>query len=155
MRGIRAEGVGKLISLKGTITRTSQVRPELLFGTFKCDECGQVVEGIEQQFKYTPPGTCQNASCGGSSFTLDAENSKFVDWQKVRMQESSDEVPSGAMPQSMDVILRNELVERGKAGDKVLVTGLPIVVPDVGQLFGLNAESRREVYGRGRGKFFC
>ena len=41
------------------VTRTdrlapfSQVRPELLFGTFKCLECSHVVHSIEQQFKFT------------------------------------------------------------------------------------------------------
>ena len=35
----------------------------------------------------------------------------------------------------MDIILRNELVERAKAGDRVLVVGCPIVIPDVSQLY--------------------
>jgi DNA replication licensing factor MCM6 len=35
----------------------------------------------------------------------------------------------------MDVILRNELAERAKAGDRCLIVGCPIVVPDVSQLF--------------------
>jgi DNA replicative helicase MCM subunit Mcm2 (Cdc46/Mcm family) len=29
------------------------VRPELLQGTFKCLDCGNVVKNVEQQFKYT------------------------------------------------------------------------------------------------------
>ena len=36
----------------------------------------------------------------------------------------------------MDIILRNEIVERAKAGDKVIITGIPIVTPDIGQLIG-------------------
>jgi DNA replication licensing factor MCM6 len=36
----------------------------------------------------------------------------------------------------MDVIVRNEIVEKAKAGDSVIVTGCPIVVPDVMQLIG-------------------
>jgi DNA replication licensing factor MCM6 len=56
----------------------------------------------------------------------------------------------------MDVILRNEVVETAKAGDKVIITGMPIVVPDVSQLFGKSAEARREDFGgRGRGKNDC
>ena len=38
------------------------------------------------------------------------------------------------MPRSLDVILRSELVERAKAGDKCIFTGTFIVVPDVSQL---------------------
>ncbi|KAG5461152.1 MAG: LOW QUALITY PROTEIN: MCM2/3/5 family-domain-containing protein, partial [Olpidium bornovanus] len=54
----------------------------------------------------------------------------------------------------MDVILRNEIVERAKAGDKCIITGCLIVVPDVGQLsmpgsFGSRAEAQRE---RGPGR---
>lgn len=64
-------------------------------------------------------------------------NSKFSDWQKVRLQENASEVPSGAMPRSLDIIVRNSNTERAKAGDKVTVTGTPIVVPDVAQLIGI------------------
>lgn len=51
----------------------------------------------------------------------------------------------------MDVILRNEIVETAKAGDKVIITGMPVVVPDIGQLFGKSAEARRDDFG-GRGR---
>ena len=51
------------------------------------------------------------------------------------------------MPRSLDVILRSELVERAKAGDKCIFTGTFIVVPDVSQLGlpgGENATLQRE-----------
>jgi len=52
----------------------------------------------------------------------------------------------------LDVILRSEIVERAKAGDKCTFTGTFIVVPDVSQLGvpGVNAEMMRESRG-GRG----
>jgi len=51
------------------------------------------------------------------------------------------------MPRSLDVVLRGELVERAKAGDKCVFTGTFIVVPDVSQLNvpgGNKAELMRE-----------
>ena len=48
------------------------------------------------------------------------------------------------MPRSLDVILRSELVERAKAGDKFVFTGTFIVVPDVSQL-GLPGGKKAEV----------
>jgi DNA replication licensing factor MCM6 len=82
------------------------------------------------------------------------EQSKFADWQKVRIQENSNEVPSGAMPRSMDVIFRNEAVEKAKAGDRVIITGTALVVPDVGQLIGNQVQARRDaINGRGRDGF--
>jgi DNA replication licensing factor MCM6 len=68
------------------------------------------------------------------SWHLDVTRSKFCDWQKVRVQENSGEVPSGSMPRTIEVILRNEVVDRCKPGDKVVFTGIPIAVPDVSQL---------------------
>ena len=48
------------------------------------------------------------------------------------------------MPRSLDVILRSELVERAKAGDKCVFTGTFIVVPDDSQL-GLVGGNKAEL----------
>lgn len=53
MRDLTTSEIGKLISVMGVVTRTSEVRPELLSGTFKCLECFGVIKDVEQQFKYT------------------------------------------------------------------------------------------------------
>jgi DNA replication licensing factor MCM6 len=53
IREIRSENIGQLMAISGTVTRTSEVRPELIFGTFSCTNCGQVVRDVLQQFKYT------------------------------------------------------------------------------------------------------
>lgn len=53
LRELKTAEIGKLVSFTGVITRTSEVRPELLHGTFKCLECGGVIRNVEQQFKYT------------------------------------------------------------------------------------------------------
>ncbi|KAG9317826.1 MCM2/3/5 family-domain-containing protein [Chiua virens] len=129
IRDLRTDKIGTLMSISGTVTRTSEVRPELLFGSFICEVCGGLVNEIEQQFKYTE---------------LQIDTSKFTDWQKVRIQENPSEIPTGSMPRSLDVILRSELVERAKAGDKCVFTGTFIVVPDVSQL-GLPGGNKAEL----------
>lgn len=53
IRNLRTEKIGTLLSISGTVTRTSEVRPELLSGSFICEVCGGFVDEIEQQFKYT------------------------------------------------------------------------------------------------------
>ena len=45
-------------------TPPAEVRPELFLGTFRCMECMTIVPGVEQQFKYTQPVLCPNATCG-------------------------------------------------------------------------------------------
>jgi DNA replication licensing factor MCM6 len=81
------------------------------------------------------PALCPNPTCGNrTAWKLQIDTSRFTDWQKVRIQENPSEIPTGSMPRSLDVILRSELVERAKAGDKCVFTGTFIVVPDVSQL---------------------
>lgn len=148
IRDLRTDKIGTLISIGGTVTRTSEVRPELLFGSFVCEVCKGLVGDIAQQFKYTEPALCPNPTCGNrTAWQLQIDNSKFTDWQKVRIQENPSEIPTGSMPRSLDVILRSELVERAKAGDKCIFTGTFVVVPDVSQLGlpgGNKAELQRE-----------
>jgi DNA replication licensing factor MCM6 len=57
-----------------------------------------------------------------------------MDWQKVRLQELSTDIPAGSMPRSIDVILRGDTVDEAKPGDKTIFTGTLVVVPDVVQL---------------------
>ena len=53
VRGLKCNLLGKLITLRGTVTRTSEVRPELRVGVFKCRFCNQLSKPIVQQFRYT------------------------------------------------------------------------------------------------------
>ncbi|XBW34577.1 hypothetical protein QEN19_000140 [Hanseniaspora menglaensis] len=135
IRDIRADKVGSLMTVLGTVTRTSEVRPELFKGVFLCELCNKLSDEIEQDFKYTEPTFCSNAECDNSSaWELSLENSSFIDWQRVRIQENSNEIPSGSMPRSIDVILRGDCVDKAKPGDRCKFVGTELVIPDVTQL---------------------
>ncbi|GER43247.1 DNA replication licensing factor MCM6 [Striga asiatica] len=147
LRELTTAEIGKLVSVSGVVTRTSEVRPELLQGTFKCLDCGNVIKNVEQQFKYTEPIICMNATCQNrTNWALLRQESKFTDWQRVRVQEASKEIPPGSLPRSLDVILRHDIVEQARAGDTVVFTGSVVVLPDILALAspGERAESRRE-----------
>ncbi|KAH6768978.1 minichromosome maintenance family protein [Perilla frutescens var. frutescens] len=147
LRELATAEIGKLVAVSGVVTRTSEVRPELLQGTFKCLECGSVVRNVDQQFKYTEPIICLNATCQNrSNWALLRQESKFTDWQRVRMQETSKEIPAGSLPRSLDVILRHDIVEQARAGDTVVFTGTVVVLPDILSLAspGERSECRRE-----------
>uniref|UniRef100_M4BTQ7 DNA replication licensing factor MCM6 n=1 Tax=Hyaloperonospora arabidopsidis (strain Emoy2) TaxID=559515 RepID=M4BTQ7_HYAAE len=142
IRDLRTKCIGELLSFSGTVTRTTEVRPELLFGAFTCGDCGGDTTGVEQQFRYSEPVKCQNPYCVNTfSWELNTEKSVFVDWQRVKVQENSDEIPAGSMPRSIDVILRHENVEQAKAGDRVVFTGTLIVVPDVSKFARAGGEA--------------
>lgn len=135
IRSLGTGRIGQLVSLSGTVTRSSEVRPELLFGSFICRKCGTVIESVEQQFQFTEPQICKKPTCvKGRDFQVLLDKSTFVDWQRLRVQENADEIPAGSMPRCLDIICRNEVVERAKAGDKVILTGYLAVIQDTSGL---------------------
>lgn len=146
VRTLRASMVGQLCAISGTVTRTSQVRPELLVGVFRCNDCGTESAPVEQQFQYQEPPVCRNPQCENKQrFQLIPSHrlTRFGDWQKIRIQENANQIPVGCMPRTLEVIARNDVVEVAKPGDRVIVVGCPIVVPEIVKLF--NAVNRREV----------
>lgn len=153
VRMLKTDRIGRLTAVTGTVTRTSDVRPELLVGTFRCNKCGLLAQGIAQQYHYTRPTLCRNPRCQNRSpndFMLEIKESRFCDWQKLRVQENSDEIPPGSMPRSMDIIVRNEMVERAKAGDKCIFNGSLVVIPD-GSALARAGEAAQGSSGRIRG----
>ncbi|CAM1301077.1 MCM6 (predicted), partial [Pycnogonum litorale] len=154
VRDLTTAKVGTLLRISGQVVRTHPVHPELVHGTFMCLDCQTVIKDVEQQFKYTQPTICRNPVCNNRSrFLLDVDKSKFVDFQKVRIQETQAELPRGSIPRSVEVILRAEAVETAQAGDRCDFIGTLIVVPDVGQLStpGATAESNNRHQARGDG----
>eukprot|EP00300_Choanocystis_sp_HF-7_P023008 c22729_g1_i1.p1 GENE.c22729_g1_i1~~c22729_g1_i1.p1 ORF type:complete len:876 (+),score=223.62 c22729_g1_i1:52-2628(+) len=135
IRDLRSNRIGQMLAISGTVTRTSEARPELVVGHFTCMDCQTEDNDVEQQFKFTHPPKCRNPECRNrNKWHLRAEDSKFVDWQKLRVQEDSGDIPAGSMPRTIDVILRGGIVEKAKAGDKCVFVGTLVVVPDISQL---------------------
>lgn len=145
VRELSTAKIGTLIRISGQVVRTHPVHPELVFGTFMCMDCQTEIRDVEQQFKFTNPTICRNPVCSNRRrFMLEVDKSLFVDFQKVRIQETQAELPRGAIPRSVEVVLRAENVESVQAGDRYDFTGTLIVVPDVGsiQLPGAKADTR-------------
>uniref|UniRef100_A0A671PN70 DNA replication licensing factor MCM6 n=1 Tax=Sinocyclocheilus anshuiensis TaxID=1608454 RepID=A0A671PN70_9TELE len=151
IRELSTVRIGSLVRISGQVVRTHPVHPELVSGTFLCLDCQSVIKDVEQQFKYTQPTICKNPVCANRRrFMLDTNKCRFVDFQKVRIQETQAELPRGSIPRSVEVILRAEAVETAQAGDRCDFTGTLIVVPDVSAmaLAGTRAETSSRVTGK-------
>ncbi len=99
LRELNAQQLGKLVKIRAQVVRSHPVHPELTVGTFKCNDCGTIIRSVEQQFKYTQPSVCFNPQCANRvKFELLTNQSKFVDFQKVRVQETQAEVSRGSIP---------------------------------------------------------
>ncbi|XP_070701018.1 DNA replication licensing factor MCM6 [Pempheris klunzingeri] len=154
IRELSSMRIGTLVRISGQVVRTHPVHPELVSGTFVCMDCQAVIKDVPQQFKYSPPTICRNPVCNNRArFHLDTHKSKFIDFQKVRIQETQAELPRGSIPRSLEIVLRAEAVEMAQAGDRCDFTGTLIVVPDVSQLStpGVRAETSTRVGGGPQG----
>ncbi len=134
LRAIRAKHIGKLLQISGVMMRASEVKPILVVAKFQCRVCGLVIPQIQEDGKYTEPIICTDGMGGGcdkkTQMRLLTQESQFHDWQKVRIQESPDELPPGQMPRSIDVILEGDIVDISRPGDLVRITGILRTTPD-------------------------
>lgn len=129
LRSIRSRHIGKLIHISGIMMRASEVKPLLVTAVFQCRECPTKIPQKQIDGRYTEPLTCPQ--CGKkTSMRLIPEESSFIDWQKVRIQESPEELPPGQMPRSVDVILEGDIVDTSRPGDMVKITGILKTSPD-------------------------
>ena len=67
------------------------------------------------------PSLC--SECGGRSFRLLQEESKYIDTQTARMQEPLENLSGGTEPKQMLMVLEDDLVDELNPGDKVRITG--------------------------------
>ena len=57
-------------------------------------------------------------------FELKPEDSKFIDFQILRLQELPEDLPPGQLPHYIDVTTRQDLVDNSRPGDRIILTGV-------------------------------
>ncbi len=125
IRQVRASDVGKFIQLEGILTRASDIKPEIKVATFKCLKCGERNRVQQPGEMFREPQVCQNPNCSKKGpFKLEAEDSEFVDWQSLRVQELPEKLRGGRIPRYINAIARDDIVDEGVPGNQVLITGI-------------------------------
>ncbi|XP_076762874.1 minichromosome maintenance 7 [Xylocopa sonorina] len=133
VRDIKASKIGKLVTVRGIVSRCSDVMPLLVVATYTCDQCGAETFQPVHSLKYMPLRTCPSEDCrlnkSGGVLEMQTRGSKFVKFQELKIQEHSDQVPVGHIPRTLTVYCRGETTRKCLPGDHVLITGifLPII----------------------------
>ncbi|XP_054716412.1 DNA replication licensing factor mcm7-B-like [Uloborus diversus] len=133
VRDVKAEHIGKLVSVKGIVTRCTEVKPMLVVATYTCDQCGSETYQPVNSLAFMPLLMCDSDECrvnkSAGRLYLQSRGSKFIKFQEIKIQEHSDQVPEGNIPRAMTVHVKGELTRLVLPGDHVSVTGifLPIV----------------------------
>lgn len=127
VRKLRAEHLGKFVGVEGLIKKVVEVRPKLRDATFQCLRCGAVFNVAQDDQLLTEPKSCDEGQggCGRDGpFKLLTEESRFIDSQKIEIQESHEDLRGGAQPERITVYLEEDLTGRLYPGDMVTINGI-------------------------------
>lgn len=130
IRNLRSKHLGKLISIEGLSRKVTEVRPRLSNAVFECKRCGAEIKVKQESIYFKEPLECSKemGGCGRTSastdFKLLIEKSKFVDTQKVEIQESPEGLRGGAQPQRLVAYVEDDLTGVISPGDRVVLNGI-------------------------------
>lgn len=127
---VRVKHRGILLTVKGTVIRSGAIKMmegERVYECRKCKHRFKVSPELETRNSIPKPTSCPSQwpkFCESTSFQLLEENKICHDYQEIKIQESTQVLDVGAIPRSLPVILKDDLVDIVKAGDDVIVTGI-------------------------------
>lgn len=136
VREIKGRYLGQLITVRGIITRVSDVKPAVLVNAYTCDQCGFEVFQEVNSRTFTPLIECTSEQCSqnqtkGQLF-MSTRASKFSAFQECKIQELSQQVPIGHIPRTLTIHVNGSLVRSITPGDVVDVTGIYLPSPYTG-----------------------
>ncbi len=143
LRKINADTIGTMITVSGMVARASGVAPLAKELVYTCSDNHQTritqIKGMDVK----APAICDNPECKLRDFELNPEESRFIDFQILRMQELPEDQPPGELPNYIDVTIKQDLVDYARPGDRIALTGVVRVEQE--QIAGVS-RSRSSVY---------
>ncbi|RKO87054.1 MCM2/3/5 family-domain-containing protein [Blyttiomyces helicus] len=136
VREIRGSAIGQLITIRGMVTRVSDVKPQAMVVAYSCDKCGHEIFQEVTSHTVNPITECPSADCkkNGSKGALHPQTraSKLIKFQEIKLQELTDQVPMGHIPRSIAVHLNDSLTRTVNPGDTVYLSGIFLPIPYTG-----------------------
>ena len=123
IRNIRSDDINKFLSVEGILRKTTEVRPRVIEAVFKCP-AGHFTIKKQKYGKFIEPEGCATDGCSFKKLELFPKRSKFVDSQKLRIQESPEGLRGGEQPQTLDVDVTDDLSGKVAPGDRVVINGI-------------------------------
>ncbi|KAF8643788.1 hypothetical protein AX16_008807 [Volvariella volvacea WC 439] len=137
VRQVRGAHLGQLITVRGIVTRVSEVKPLLQVNAYTCDVCGSETFQEISNKTFTPIADCPNKDeCQKNgirgSLHMQTRACRFSPFQEVKIQEMADQVPVGHIPRSMTVHVNGNITRTMNPGDDVQLAGIFLPIPYTG-----------------------
>jgi replicative DNA helicase Mcm len=143
LRDINADVINKLLGVSGMVVRSSEVKP---FGkkiAYRCLNCNQINLSQLKGLSLRKPQRCLN--CSEKELEMDIENSLFIDFQLVRLQELPEDLPAGQLPHYIEVTILGDLVDQCRPGDRIMLTGVIRIDQEAASFVSGNSSSSSQI----------
>lgn len=131
MRDLNPSDIDQMVSIRGMVTRTTGIIPDLKQAYFKCLVCQYPTPPVYvDRGRIMEPTRCPREECKATHAMQMVHNRcLFANKQHVKMQETPDAIPEGETPHTVSMCVFDDLVDVAKPGDNVVVTGVYRAVP--------------------------
>ncbi len=130
IRKLRAKHLGTFVSVEGLVRKATEVRPRVTMAEFECARCLHRITVEQEGMLFHEPLECpkEEGGCGrgtgSTKFRLLTDPSKFVDTQKIEIQEPPEGLRGGSQPERLVGYIEDDLSGRISPGDRVMLNGI-------------------------------
>lgn len=133
-RGLKSTVMHKLVKLQGIVTSTTKVKFRLLKSTHYCELTKKTLQKeykdafsmrMNEEKNDLLTNQIPTHDPNGNPLMFEHGLSHYKNVQYAIIQEMPEDVPSGLLSRSVDVLLQEDLVDKVKPGERVQIIGIP------------------------------
>ncbi|MDR0334557.1 MAG: ATP-binding protein [Methanomassiliicoccaceae archaeon] len=128
IRELRAKHLGRFVAIEGLVRKATTVKPRMTGAVFKCARCGAEMWVDQTGSLLREPSACsgKEGSCSktNAQFILLGEKSRYMDTQKIEVQESPEGLRGGAQPERISGFLEDDIAGTTFPGNRVVLNGI-------------------------------
>ncbi len=96
--------------------------------SYSCSKCGhefEVAGDISRRGAFTVPKRCPSSDeCRNATFSTVEGAIVTTEYQEIKITERAQDLDVGSIPRSIIIVLTDDLADKVKPGDDVVVTGI-------------------------------
>jgi len=130
IRDIRSKDMGRFFSTEGLVKKANEVRPRVSLAAFECMRCNHITMLHQEDAALREPLECfkEDGGCGRASgstkFKLRKDMSKFIDTEKIEIQEQPERLRAGAAPQNITAYTEDDIAGMIFPGARIIINGI-------------------------------
>ena len=132
-RTLTSSLLGKLVQVRGIVTRCTLVRPKMVKSVHYCPATGgstsREYRDVTSNRGLPTPTVYPTRDVDGNLLTTQFGLCTFIDQQVITVQELPETAPPGQLPRSVEIVLEGDLRDSAKPGDRVSCVGIYKAVP--------------------------